>query len=274
MIKSKLAIIIDSFFISLAIMLIIFLWLNRFIKNAILSVFFSIIISILAFIVVFKIFKKRQHLNISSNSNSKYIQNCMLYLQILDDESYIKFFERLLCATHISNFLFKVNNSYVYINIKYRVYDRDFITINNTLSCLSTTNMNIYFITQFYDESFQNLLKILPLEINTVSPNILTKIMEQKNIFPIPKEEKQKTSFKIQAKNYVSKKVILSKKQFKHLFFSGLSLLFFSLFIPYSFLYLLTGSIMLIFSIFCLFKKNENISNSDEKFLSETKKIR
>lgn len=272
MIKSKLAIIIDSLFISIAFLFLSFIWLNKFIKNAIFSIIFSIMLSLLVFVVFFNLFKKQQRLKIFSKSNSKHMQNCMLYLQLLSDESYINFFENLFNASHISNFVFKINNSYVYINIKYKVFDKDFISLSNIILSQSSTNTNIYFIIQSYDESFENLFKITSLKINLLSPDIITKIMEQKNIFPILKEEKQKISFKNQAKNYMSKKVILTKKQFKHFFFSGLSLLLFSLFIPFSFFYLITGSIMLLFSVFCLFKKNENSSSSDEKFLSEIKK--
>ena len=89
--------------------------------------------------------------------------------------------------------------------------------------------------------------------------------IKSKNLFP--KSITKKINVKKQSKFLVIKnniKEAITKARFKEFFFSGLSLVAISIFVPFSLYYLISGTIFLIISILCLIVKkssNEPIKN-------------
>ena len=96
--------------------------------------------------------------------------------------------------------------------------------------------------------------------------------MEQKSFYPITSDNPKAKNKKQLLLKYKNKITNLSKKDFKNLFITGLSLLFISLITPYSFLYLLIGSVLLILSIISLLKKNISTPDSSQEFFESIKK--
>ena len=130
----------------------------------------------------------------------------------------------------------------------------------------------LYFIYKTKNKSFDDIISISNYEIELISFEILAKLMTQKNIYPIQKESVTKHSLKNKIINNFKKRYqSITNKHFKEFFFSGLSLLFLSIIVPFSNYYLITGTILLIISIFSLFRKNIEPSSNNTDFLFEQK---
>ena len=126
MVKSKLALIIDSLFISTLFSIISFLWLRRIIKNANLIYFLSILINLSLFILILFLFLKSHNKKLFKNNNEKFINNCMNFLLVCDYKSYIEFLSKLTNSKHIDGFLFESNNNFLYINLKTELSSSDY----------------------------------------------------------------------------------------------------------------------------------------------------
>lgn len=273
MVKSKFALFIDSFFISSSISFLIYLWLNNKIKNANLFKYFLILILILLFLLIYNLFKKQHDKKIFKNLNEKFLQNCLNELISSSNKEYINFICKLLNCKHIENFLFKFEDRILYINIKTELTASDYFLVQESLINNSLTTTKLYFIYKSKNKSFDDISSLSKFEIVLFEADILLKIMSLKNIFPITKEESKKLSFKTKLiNNLKSKTNNITSKHFKEFFFSGLSLLFLSLIVPFSNYYLITGSILLIISIISLFRKNFKPNKNDSNFLLDNKK--
>ena len=260
MTKSKLSIFFDTLTISLLISFLTYIWINRYLKNAILSYFICNITLILLFFVIFKFLLKKYNLNKMRNLDTK---NANIYLNHLIYSTEInnkKFFEKLLDSKQIYKNIFENNSDYFYIEIKNKLTENDFHRAND-FYLSSNTNKQLSFICNNYTDDFKNLISSSPIKYNLFYFYDLFAIMKLKNIFP----------YKIQLNNDRFKKLkkfktkvlsSLTKNHFKNFLLSGLSLVVASLFIPFSYYYLLSGSFLLVLSIICLFNKNKKLKNN------------
>jgi len=132
-------------------------------------------------------------------------------------------------------------------------------------------NKNLIFISEKYDNEFKDLIESSNKNFSIFDTQELYKLMKLKNEFPIPLEEtktfKQKSKIKILT--FIS---TLTKHHFKDYLFSGLSLLAFSFFIPFSIYYAIFGTLLITLSIICLFNSKSNSSKQINNLssLSET----
>lgn len=271
MYKSKIGIILDSAITSFVLFLLSEIWLRRIIKNANLLLIFSIITSILAFIIIFTFFKNQAHKQKHKLLTNKFINSCIDYLSTTSYNSYNNYIIKLIDCSILDNYLYKLNNSYIYINLQYNITDKDYIEILNKIMSHNHTYNSIYFITK-NQLDFIDVLQKEKFKVQPIQPETLIKIMQQKNIYPIENKSQNHTPLFKKFKPYISTKINLTRKQFINLFFTGISLLFISMFIPFSFLYLLTGSLLLLFAILCLFKKNIKPKSKECEFLNLIKK--
>lgn len=268
MVKTKLALILDSFFISSLIGLVSFLWLRKFIKNAIWVNFFSILIILLSFIVILLILLKSNNKKIFKNNNEKFLKQCINFLIVSDKKTYSTFLCKLLNCNEIFENMFKLEDNFLYINIKSTMTAKDFFDAQELFFKHKTDNSKLYFIYRNKDKDFDELLSLSPFNFSILSFEILTKVMTQKNIYPI---ENNQPAIK-QKRNYLkqflkSKTTAITKSQFKHIFVTSLSLLFLSFIVPFSNYYLIVGTILLIISIISLFRKDIVTSSDDSDFL-------
>lgn len=262
--KTKLALLLDSFSISIIISGLIFLWLRKFLKNAILVKFFSILIFLSCFILLFIILLKNNNKSILKNKTEKFLNNCLNYLIICNQSDYINYICKLLNCEYIENFFFKKSSKLFYINLKTTLTDSHFYYIQE-FTCNKKPTETCIILYRKKDKTFDELFELSQKKYISLEYEILKKAMIQKNYFPINKDELVKSNFKTKIKNSIKTKASnISKKHFKELFFSGLSLLFLSLIIPFSNYYLVVGSILLIISIITLFKKNYHSKNDDD----------
>lgn len=266
MVKSKLALLIDSIILSFSISFLLSIWLRELIKSAFLIQFLFILINILSFIVVFISLLKLNHKKFIANSNSKFLNSCLNNLTICSFDEYKNYICKLLSCEHIENFSFKLDNNFLYINLKTELSPIDYFSAQESFLKIFDKNTNMTFICKQKSKEFDKLLEISNLKINILYQDTIINLMSKNNIYPIEKSSVKKMPVQTKISKYLKLKTQgLSNKHFKEFFFSGISLLFLSLIVPFSNYYLIIGSFLLIISIFLLFKKNyhkEDISSN------------
>jgi hypothetical protein len=270
--KSKFALFVDSLFSSFSITFIIYLWLNKIYKNANLVNFISIIVLILSFTLFLIFFFKHNNKLISKSNNEKFLNKCINSLILSSNLDYKNFICKLLNCSHIENYTYKLEDKIIYINIKTELSSNDYFNMQEIIFNKSINATKLYFIYKTKNKSFDDIISISNYEIELISFEILAKLMTQKNIYPIKKESVTKHSLKNKIINNFKKQYqSITNKHFKEFFFSGLSLLFLSIIVPFSNYYLIIGTILLIISILSLFRKNIEPSSNNTDFLFEQK---
>ena len=272
MTKSKFALVVDSLFLSSITALIIFLWFKKTIKNANLFYFLLFLLFSLLFCIVLFLFFRSNNKKLFKKNNEKFLNKCLDTLIIFPQKNYQEFLCKLLNCTHIENYLFKLDNNILYINIKTELTANDYFLAQESIEDISRIT-KLYFIFKSKDKSFDNIILLSNLNIELIESETLLHIMSAKNIFPIANIPPSKTPFKTKLlKNLKSKSEVITNKHFKEFFFSGLSLLFLSLITPFSNYYLVIGSILIIISIISIFRKNYHTQSHSLDFLSNNKK--
>lgn len=268
MVKTKLALILDGFFISNLIGLASFLWLRKFTKNANLVNFLSILIILLSFIAILLILFKLNNKKIFKKNNEKFLKDCINFLIVSDKKTYSNFLCKLFNCTQSHGNMFWLEENFLYINIKSTLTAKDFFDAQEIFLKNKKDNSKLYFIYRKKDKDFDELLSLSPQTFSIFSFEILTKIMTKKNLFPIEKNQKiQKHNFHYFKQLFKSKTTAITRSHFKHIFVTSLSLLFLSFVVPFSNYYLIVGTILLIISIISLFRKDIVKSSNDVDFL-------
>lgn len=269
MVKTKLALIIDSFVISFLLSFIFVLWIKHYIKNAKQIIFLLILINLLLFIVIFVLLCKKNNKKIFKNNNEKFLNQCLNFLSSTNQQTYSAFFESLLHCKKIEKYFFKLDDNFLFINIQTTLTSSDFLTAQEFFILSKTINSKLYFIYKSKDKSFDETASFSEINFSQFSSEILIRLMGSKNCFPIENQNnKSKPTIKNKIKNaFLSKTKEITKKQFKHIFISGISLLILSLVTPFSNYYLIIGSILVIISIISLFRKNIETKSDDSDFL-------
>lgn len=268
MFRSKFALIIDSLFISFIISIVSSLWIRRIIKNANLFYFCLIIINIVCFVVILSLFLKSNNKKLLKDNDEKFLKNCLKFLSFSDDKTYHEFLCNLLGCTFISKYFFKLNNNFLYINLRTNMDSHDYFNAQELFLKHKTNNSPLYFIYNVKDKSFDDIQLFSSLDSKVLSSDTIIKLMCIKQIFPIEKNNKVSTPLKQRLKNHIrSKSSGFTKSHFKEFFFSGISLVLLSLISPLSTYYLIVGSILVLLSIITLFKKDYKTKEPESDFL-------
>ena len=117
MTKTKFSIILDSFFITFLVFIILYIWLNKYLKNAIYSFILCIFISFIIFFAIFKHFLKKFNIKNLKSKDLKFADKCFKSLLFSDNKSNVTFFEKLLEAKQISNNIYKNDFSFFYLSL-------------------------------------------------------------------------------------------------------------------------------------------------------------
>ncbi len=269
MIKSKLAITIDSIFISLLCSFILYVWINRYLKNAFLSFFICNIALVLLFFLFFKYFIKKHNLKNLKERDLNFAKKCFHHLKYCPDNESITFFEKLLNSKNKAMNLYENHNQIFYINIKQPLCENDFLTANE-YKLSSSQNKNLFFISIAETEDFKNTLTSSPITYTLYNQTELFELMKVKDCFPIKQSAKENFS-KLKLIKTKLKQSLL-KQNFKHFLFSGLSLIAISLFLPFMFYYLIIGTILIFLSLVCLLSKPTQTEKPKEKLIDIIKK--
>lgn len=262
MVRSKFAIFIDSFFFSIIIFVLSFFWIYKFIKIRSLSFVLSLIIFSISFIfyILFTIKKTKKILK--NGAEKQYYDNILKTLKFQGIKENSNYFTRLLNCSFLGQNIYKTKKCYFYINFQNTLSVFDFILANDFFMQTDKT-LPLFFICEKENDDFKNLLLASPTKYKVFYYLDIVTLMKEKQIFPIENKniESKKINFKII--NAKLKNGIL-KLKFKECFFTGISLILISVFIPYSLYYLIFGSLFLILAFASLFfkaNKNQPIKN-------------
>lgn len=256
--KSKLAIFFDTFAIVFILFIILYFWLYKLIKNAFFTLFSAISVSVLLFYFIFKHFIKKYKLSKLSLQDQKLAKKCLEKLRFMESESVNKFYEKLLNVKHNSGNIFVGSKSLFYISTKHKLDDKDFMLAND-FYLKNGNEKALSFIAANVSDEFTKLIANSPTNFYVFSETDLFLVMKEQKIYPDNIETsapRQKRFNEVKSKLASS----ITKSHFKEFFFSGLSLIFISIVIPFSSYYLIFGSILLILSLISLFIKNKNSS--------------
>lgn len=268
--KTKLSLIIDSFFISTLTTIIIFMWLKNLNKSANYSVYLLILINLCVFIVVLILFFKLHNKHILKSNNDKFLKECLMFLILCSNDIYHNFICNLFNCKKLDNNFFKLNNNYLYINLKTNLSSSDYFFAQELFLKNKNDSSKLFFIYNNKEKSFDDILIYSKLNLEIIYSDCIIKMMEKKDLYPIKKEATKQITIKNKFKNYIKNKTSgFNKSHFKEILFSGLSLLFLSLITPFSNYYLIIGTILVCLSIITLFKKNKNTTKSNVDFLNE-----
>lgn len=269
--KTKLSVYFDTFLITTISVFLLYIWINKYIKNAILSFFICNIIYFLLFFVIFKYLNNKLTISNLKTKDKKICDFILNYLTYSSESINQNFFKNLLNINHISNNYFKNEKSYFYIDIKSNLDSKSFHKINNFYLSLNS-NLPLTIIYKNYTPEFKELILNNPNQFNLINFDELYSIMKAKNFYPTSITNNQKS--KLKKLKQIKQKTIssLTKNNFFKFLFSGLSLITLSLFIPFSFYYLIIGSILIILSIISLFNKSEKSIKSITDLSSLIKK--
>lgn len=262
MVKNKLAIFIDSFSLSFIVFIISYFWLYKLNVNNAIIYLLSISITTLSFILILSLFIKKNNIKIKNKIDKEKLKNCKNTLLYNSAQSNISFFEKLTSSIYLSNNIYKNSSAIFYIKTHGKLDCNDFFIANNFYQTNKISTVLLFICDGFTDE-FSLVLENSPIKFNIYFLDDLFIVMKEKNLFPekklcdssqnlINKNNKEKSKLKINFNK------LIENIKFKESFFSGLSLVILSIFIPYSLYYLILGTLFLALSFISIFSKNNN----------------
>ena len=254
--KFKIINLIDKLFVSVAIFLFIFAWINFYTRNLWLTFVLSLIFTSACVFILFYVLNKKQQKTFANKTQIENIEKCYLSFKLMPLKNQL---DLLLGALNsptakIENntIIFHDNNKKIgmiiateheaiteniFLNLiaNFRFSNLDELII--VCSSAMTFNTNIFSNKKFsfltkekLFENYFNTSKIFPKTDDFCSQKSKVKFIEILNKFFIP----------YKAKSY---------------FVCGLILVFSSIILPYHFYYIIFGSTLLLFSIICKLKK-------------------
>ena len=254
--KFKFINVVDTFFIALAIMLIVFAWLQFFIKNIAISIMLSAVTSLAIMFFIRHVKSKKQIKYISNESKNTEILKFKLAIQTLPNNKLVALIKQLVPTQYETKTL-KDGISFVKDGYSHTItfnFDGE-LTESNLLKIIKTNPSNHITICclQFNNEvkyvcnSFKNKY------INLINADQLYELFMRNNIY-VDTSNIDLSKHKISVREIFKNAVLRNKS--KGYFISGLVLLFTSLIIPYKIYYVVFSTILFALSLICRFKPN------------------
>lgn len=245
---------IDKIFVTLAIFLIIYAWINFYVRDLWATFVLSVIFTFACvFLLYFAINKKQAKKNISTKKNKEIDENFLAF-KLLNKQEKLELLNSILIKDYIT-ILKKNCLSFVKDNKKFLVIIATHIKQMSQEDLLNTIDLN-------HSQQCDGFLVIC----NDVSTNINTKIFNNKSIEIVTKTklysnyfekhnlypDKSEINFNSTKLSWtdILKGVFIPKKS-KAYFVYGLLLIFSSLILPYHAYYIVFGSMLLLFSVIC-----------------------
>lgn len=259
--KFKVINLIDKVFITCSIFLIIYAWINFFLRDLWATFFLSLIFSFAVVFLLFYFFNKRNEKKHLSKQHIKDMEEKFLAFRLLTKLNQLKLIKSIIEKTCECK---KIKDSLLF-----------FHEGKNQQIMISTNKEKL---TQFELENLiQNLEKnvsVLQIICCEVETNINTKILKNLEVKIVTKNELYNKYFlpsntfpdcsnldtKIERKKFgeIMKNFLIPQKA-KSYFLCGLILIFSSIILPYQTYYLIFGSTLLVLSVLCklqpLFKR-------------------
>lgn len=243
------------------IFLLTIMWTNNIIKNSYVSITISASISIAAEIIISIILAKKNKSHKRTEKEQKQIEKTKTILlltpkQYVVDKIYDIYKAENDCEKYNGYILITDTDTIIYpIFYKENVDTSDIANVYNTAKEHNIKNINILCIQS--SQSAATLCQqisdknITISDINSSYENIIKSNLEKFD-FDIKLNEEKPHNL-----NFI-KQAMFDKKLTKNYIFSGILLIFASFFTKYYVLYEIMGSVMILFSLVCLFGKKEN----------------
>lgn len=256
MFKFRIVSLIDKLFISVSTFLIVFAWVNFYLKNLWISFVLSLIFSFACvYLLFYFLAKKHKNLEISKQENQQ-IEKLFLSFRLLSFNEQLQVLKTLL------------NSEFLKIENEFIIFEKNGIK----QAIVIATNLNV-----LTESDFINIVKLTQnLDISHIEilcsarENFSTKILKNKNFLILTKVEFVKKYLLLNTNFEMCKNLDCSKNKFslntifaglflpqksKTYFVCGIILIFSSVIIPNHFYYIIFGSMLLLFSIICKLRK-------------------
>lgn len=252
--KFKIINLFDKLFISISIFLIIYAWINFYVRNLWTTFFLSLIFSAACVFVLYYFLNKKQEKVELGKKNTDEMNKSFLVFRLTTRKQKMELLYNLLSK----EFNTKLDNGI----LTYIKDEKKHLVIVATHIERISENDLINLVDEFLDID----VDVIDIICNDVNPNINSKIFVDKKITFITKQKlyldyfskyqifpdnsKIDTSItKLRFKDILNNMFIPQKA--KSYFFCGLILIFSSIILPYHIYYIVFGSLLLIFSILC-----------------------
>jgi len=252
--QTRLSIISNLIFKYFALFSIAFMWLNFYSTNNIFVTFISIIIALIIGNLLGLISKyKKKKINLSLIENNK-IQEISFQLLINSHKENLKFFHILLKSKNICEINFKKNQIESEEFIFVPIYNSEEITESDILN-IYKNNINVKKIIiscisfSTSTESLCNKLQNAKIYLLDIKQTFV--LMKKYDLYP---EITNKINIKKHLNFASLKKMFFAKQNSKRYFFSGIIILLTSFFIRYNIYYLISATLLFIFSLICKIK--------------------
>lgn len=247
---------IDKIFITISVFLIIFAWINLYLRDIKTTFVFSLIFTFAIVFILFYFFNKKRSQTNCLKQKTKNIDESYLAFKLLSKQNQLKLINSILLK-HYSSEIKSNLIEYNFENKKYIVLIKNNTTISQN---------DIFSILNELDQDFDTL-KIFCEDYNN---NIKTNFLRNKNIELINKFELYENYFKesnifpnTENVNFENLKPnyktillnFISPNKSKSYFICGLLMIFSSLILPMKIYYFTFGTIFMILSIICRIRK-------------------
>lgn len=249
--KFKIVNLIDKIFVTVTLFLLVFAWINFYMRSLWTSFILATIISIaLINIIYFFINKKQTKINNIKVNNEK-IDNMFLAFKLSSKEEKLSLLNKIYSVNYPTKFkkgvLFYEKDNKQHQIILATHFDKvDQRTLLNLLD-ENATNADCYDVICVSSEYINsNIYANKSIEI--INKEKLYKMFVETSVFPNT-EMLAKNISKPKIKDILREFFVPSKS--KSYFFCGLILIFSSIILPYHYYYIVFGSVLLLFSIIC-----------------------
>lgn len=252
--KFKIINLMDKLFITCAVFLIIYGWLNFYLRDLWITFILSLIFSFSCLFVLNYFVEKKQGKALAIKKSIEEINNNFLAFRLYSKKEQLDLLNKILKLKYDTTLLdygiiYKDENKKILLIIS---SDLDSIDNKNILSILSNyTNTKVDEILIVCNEVALNINKNIFKDKKIEFINKKTLYVDyflKSNIYP----EKNNINFSHQKLKFIDivKNFFVPKKA-KGYFFCGLILIFSSVILPYHFYYIIIGSTLLLFSVIC-----------------------
>jgi len=252
--KFKIINLVDKLFISCSIFLIIYAWINFYLRNLWVTFILSIIFTSASLFVFFYTINRKNNKKLISAKEKEKINNNFFTFQLTPLKQKLELLKNILSNDYTTS----IKNKTIFYTKNNTVHQIIFAT---HIEIITTNNL-----INLLDEHMENNSDVIEIICNNIDPKVNRNLFTNKKIEFITKEKLHKEFFlkyniypdssKINLTNNKLKftdilKNLFAAKKAKGYFFSGAILIFSSIILPYHFYYLIVGSTLLLFSLIC-----------------------
>ncbi len=256
--KFRIVNLIDKVFVTVAIFLIIFAWINFYIKSLWVTFIFSLAFSFAIVYVLYYFLDYKTEKKNKIKANTDEINKNFLAFRLSSKAEKYKLIKKILDTNHETKLL---NNK-----LTYQEQDE----LHLVIICTHIDNLTQNDLINLLDEYASSKIDEFDIICGSFNANINTKILKNKKINLIDKQNLY-TNFFSKYETYPDDSIIengATKLKFidilkgmflpskaKGYFFCGLILIFSAIILPYHYYYLIFGSMLLLFAIICKLMK-------------------